>query len=141
MPSGKVHCAISKKRTGFDFADLHHWIDEDNDDLGVDHRKKRHSFNRADAKQIKDYWDKTKGNGWGEKAVVEWLFHIALDNLDTAFKMSKKVYKSNTYNYLEFGFEGKYIHTNFDRLSEEDLEEISDDYESDNIGFNFDWDY
>ncbi len=123
MPLGKVHRAISKKRTGFDFAELHKWIDEDEEKLGVDHRINRHAFNLSDATYIE--------KKWGEKAVVEWLFHIALDNLDTAFKTSKRVYKSNTFNYIEFGFEGKYIHTNFDRLSEYELEEISEDYEND----------
>jgi hypothetical protein len=39
----------------------------------------------------------------GEKAVVEWLFHIALDNLDTAFKMSQKIYGDRTYNIMKFG--------------------------------------
>lgn len=125
MPLGKVHRAISKKRTGFDFADLHKWIDEDEENLGVDHRIKRHAFNLADATYIE--------KRWGDKAVVEWLFHIALDNLSTAFKKSKKVYKNNTYNYLEFGFEGKYIHTNFDRLPSDELSDISEDYESEDL--------
>lgn len=131
MPSGKVHRAISYKRTGFDFAELHQWIDYDGDKKGVDHRINRHSYNKKEAEQIRIYWDNKKGKGWGDKAIVEWLFHIALDNLDTAFKMSKRVYGQNTFNYLEFGFDYKYIHTNFDRLSKYDLKEISEEYDSD----------
>ena len=119
MPSVKVHCAISEKRTGCAFGKLHEWIDEDADELGVDHRKKRHYFNRKDQRQIKDYWDAKKGEGWGEKAVVEWLFHIALDNLETAYKLSLNgnSYGSNTYNYIELLLNPNgYIDCRFDRI-------------------------
>ncbi|MFW6105334.1 MAG: hypothetical protein ACOC7P_01990 [Chloroflexota bacterium] len=103
MPSLKTHCAISKKRTGFAFAELHKWIDEGTETMGVDHRKKRHYFNRKDQREIKDYWDARKGKSWGEKAIIEWLFHIALDNLETAYKLSLNgsSYGANTYNYIE----------------------------------------
>jgi len=103
VPSVRVHCAISKKRTGFGFKELHTWIDGDAEEAGVDHRKKRHYFNRKDQREIKDYWDAKKGKGWGEKAIVEWLFHIALDNLETAYKLSLKAgsYGANTYNCIE----------------------------------------
>jgi len=103
MPSGKTHCAISQQRTDFAFGKLHDWIDKDAKTTGVDHRKERHHFNRADMEAIKDYWDKEKGKGWGEKAIVEWLFHIALDNIDTAYKLSRKSrsYGKNTYNVIE----------------------------------------
>jgi hypothetical protein len=42
----------------------------------------------------------------GEKAVIEWLFHIVIDNLATAFGMSGKSfsYGPKTYNRMEFGF-------------------------------------
>ena len=118
MPSVKTHCAISEKRTGYAFGKLHEWIDEDAEELGVDHRKRRHYFNRKDQKQIKDYWDAKKGEGWGEKAVVEWLFHIALDNLETAYKFSlrKDSYGANTYNCIEFAFKRNgYIDCEFKR--------------------------
>ncbi len=60
---------------------------------------------RATRITLKRYWD-GKRRGLGEKAVVEWLFHIAIDNLATAFKMSSKSfsYGSKTYNLMEFGF-------------------------------------
>jgi hypothetical protein len=64
----------------------------------------------------------------GEKAVIEWLFHIAIDNLATAFKMSSKSfsYGSKTYNLMEFGFgRSGYIHCEFDRVEERDLHFIS----------------
>ena len=83
----KVHCAISKERTGFDFKSLHEWIDKDCKKHGVNHRRVNHAYNLKDANTIKKYWDKKKGDGWGDKAIQEWLFHIALDNLDTAFKI------------------------------------------------------
>ena len=118
MPGVKKHCAISEKRTGYAFGKLHEWIDEDAEELGVDHRKKRHYFNRKDQKQIEDYWDAKKGEGWGEKAVVEWLFHIALDNLETAYKFSLRdsSYGRNTYNCVEVAFNRNgYIDCKFDR--------------------------
>ncbi len=86
----EAHCAISKDRTGFDFKDLHQWIDEAQKKKGVNHRAKKHFFNTKDANEIKRYWNKERGTGWGEKAIQEWLFHIALDNLDTAFKMQNR---------------------------------------------------
>ena len=119
MPSVRTHCAISKQRTGFEFEELHRWIDEDARDLGVDHRKKRHYFNRKDQRKIKDYWDAKKGKGWGEKAIVEWLFHIALDNLETAYKLSLKEgsYGANTYNCIEFVLNPNgYIECEFKRI-------------------------
>jgi hypothetical protein len=45
--------------------------------FGADHRVERHFYNEDDKNYIKGYWD-AKGEGLGEKAVVEWLFHIAI---------------------------------------------------------------
>lgn len=93
--------------------------------MGVNHRLERHSYNLTEEKTIKDYWDKKKGDGWGNKAVVEWLFHIALDNLETAFKRSFKAYKKNTYNYFAFGFDKSgYIHTDFEKVENKELKEL-----------------
>jgi len=120
MSSVRIHCAISKKRTGFAFRELHEWIDEDAKNVGVSHRKKRHYFNLKDQKTIKDYWDKMKGKGWGEKAIVEWLFHIAIDNLETAYKLSLKEgsYGQNTYNYIKVVLNPNgYIDCEFKRLA------------------------
>lgn len=119
MPSVRTHCAISQKRTGFGFEELHRWIDDGAKTMGVDHREKRHYFNRKDQREIKDYWDAKKGKGWGEKAIVEWLFHIALDNLETAYKLSLKEdsYGRNTYNCIEVAFNRNgYIDCKFDRI-------------------------
>jgi uncharacterized protein YndB with AHSA1/START domain len=43
---------------------------------------------------------------WVRRLLSEWLFHSAVDNLATAFKMSSKSfsYGSKTYNRMEFGF-------------------------------------
>ena len=119
MPGVRVHSAISKKRTGFSFGELHEWIDEGAKEKGVDHRQERHYFNRKDLKAIKDHWDKTKGKAWGKKAVIEWLFHIALDNLQTAYKMSLKEdsYGQNTFNYIGITLNPNgYIACDFRRL-------------------------
>jgi hypothetical protein len=134
MPRHKVHCAISNQRTKGEenFSLLHRWIDEHHKEGGVNHRTKRHAYNEKEAKQIKEYWDKKLGRGWGDKAVVEWLFHIALDNLETAFRMSHKPYGWRTYNFFKFGFEpnSRFINFDFDRLDESGLEEeFEDTYE------------
>jgi hypothetical protein len=122
MPKLATHCAISKKRTGYDFRELHEWMDSPAAELGYDHRTIRHAYNTKEEKQIIAYWDKKKGRGWGNKAVVEWLFHIAIDNMSTAFKKSYKVYKEKTYNYFELGMSGNgYIFQDFDTLDEDKL--------------------
>lgn len=134
MPSLKVHCAVSRERTGFDFKELHEWIDSPSKELGMNHRKERHAYNLEEEKKILEFWNK-KDDGLGEKAVVEWLFHIALDNLETAFKRAKKGYrKGNIYNFFKFGLmpDSKFIFFDFDKLSNEELEdEFEDVYEED----------
>jgi hypothetical protein len=89
----------------------------------------RHHYNESDKNTIKRYWD-AKGEGLGEKAVIEWLFHIAIDNLHTAFKMSKQSfsYGDKTYNLMEFGLsKSGYIHCNFERVDEHELNSIFED--------------
>jgi len=120
----RKRCAINKKRTGFAFGELHEWIDMDAKGKGVDHRKERHYFNLKDQKTIKDYWDETKGKGGGEKAIVEWLFHIALGNVETAYRPSLKEcsYGQNTYNCIEVVLKPRgYIDCDFKRLADEQV--------------------
>ncbi len=85
MPSLWVHCRISLQRTNgeYDYRDLHRWIDEPKKYLGVNHRMMRHTYNAADRDYIR--------MRFGERAVVEWLFHIAIDNLVTACKISNRL--------------------------------------------------
>ena len=111
MPNYRDHCIISLQRTGFDFAELHHWIDHHPEakGLGVDHRIERHAYTNKDRNTIKKYWDQKRGAGWGDKAVIEWLFHIAIDNISTAFKLSKSHYGENTYNLIKIGIESSGI--------------------------------
>ena len=133
MPRFRTHCAISKKRTGNDFAELHRWIDKPARELGSDHRIERHYFNEDDKNTIKRYWD-AKGQGLGEKAVIEWLFHIAIDNLDTAFKMSNKSfsYGDRTYNLMQFGLsKSGFIHCDFKRVDEQELHCLFEDEDDD----------
>jgi DNA-binding transcriptional regulator YhcF (GntR family) len=118
MPSKKIHCAISRERTNNSFEGLHTWIDAPAKELGVNHRIIRHAYNLEDKKFIESIG--------GKKAVVEWLFHIAIDNLETAFKEANNAYKgNNVYNFFKFGLskDSKYIHFDFDKLDEERLKE------------------
>ncbi len=127
MPSLKVHCAISRERTkGKDnFKKLHQWIDEPAKEKGINHRTERHSFNLNEKYFIQ--------SRWGKKAVVEWLFHIAIDNLETAFKEANRAYRgNNAYNFFKFGLipESRFIFFDFDRLGESNLkEEFGDVYQ------------
>lgn len=77
----RVHTAMSKRRTGQSYEELHIWIDEPRQWLRADHRVERHSYSRA----MKAYVERR----WGKLAVVEWLLHIAVDNLDTALKFAR----------------------------------------------------
>ena len=127
MPNFKAHCAISRQRTGFDFADLHKWIDNPKEAifLGADHRILRHAFTESDMNYIKKHWDRKKGYGWGDKAVVEWLFHIAIDNVHTAFKLSKKTYGNKTFNLIGIGLKSSgFVSVDFARVSDYELEDI-----------------
>jgi len=126
MPNLRIHCAISKQRTGYAFKKLHQWIDSASEKLGPDHRTERHAYTEKDAETIRKYWDTKKGSSWGNKAIVEWLFHIAIDNINTAFRFSKRrhFYGKRAYNLLEIGIQDSgYIHAAFDRLSKKELEE------------------
>lgn len=126
MPDVKIHCAISLKRTGDDFAELHEWIDDSQalEEFGSDHRRKRHFFTEEDKNTIKGCW--------GEKAVIEWLFHIAIDNLVTAYEMSSKdfSYGHKTYNLMKFGLcKSGYVYCDFDTVDEREFKFIfEDDY-------------
>ena len=97
MPNIHEHCDISRQRTGLEFRELHQWIDHPPEAkyLGPDHRKERHAFTVKD----KEYIEKK----FGFKAVIEWLFHIAIDNISTAYKFSKDFYGPKTYNLIKIG--------------------------------------
>ena len=98
MPDVETHCAISKERTGEEFRKLHEWIDAPRKELGFNHRIERHAFHEG----YKDYIEKE----WGKKGVVEWLFHLSLDNIETANKFASDIYIT-VYDKIEVGFEGK----------------------------------
>jgi len=100
MPDINTHCEISLKRTGKDYRKLHEWIDEPKKFLGVNHRIERHSFNEAYKEFIK--------KEFGERAIVEWLFHIVIDNLETANKYAIEVY-NKAYGSVSIDFKGKEI--------------------------------
>jgi hypothetical protein len=124
MPNHKTHCAISKKRTGYDFSELHNWIDGPSKNLGPNLRTVRLAWKDTDRKTIHRYWGEKKGKGWGDKAVIELLFHISIDNLSTALKWSKITYGENRYNYFELGLaESGYMYLDFDTMADRDLKE------------------
>ena len=100
MPNVQTHCEISLKRTGQEFKELHEWIDETQKYFEENHRIERHTLNDTYLKYIREKW--------GDKAVVEWLFHIALDNLETANKFSIGVY-NKAYDEISIRFKNKEI--------------------------------
>ena len=79
MPSLKVHCAVSKERTGEEFKELHEWMDEPQKELGINHRTQRHDTSFID--YVKERW--------GGKGVREFLKHIADDYEYTAEQWGK----------------------------------------------------
>ena len=99
MPDVETHCQISKKRTkGDEFRELHEWIDEPQKHFGVNHRLERHTLNDIYLKYVEDNWNK--------KGVIEWLFHIAIDNMETANKFAVEEYKKS-YDEIMIKFLGK----------------------------------
>jgi len=100
MPNVDIHCKISKARTqGDEFRELHEWIDAPQKDLGINHRIERHSLNDIYLKYIEKHW--------GKSGVIEWLFHIAIDNMETANMFAVDLYPSRCYNQVLMGFNGK----------------------------------
>jgi len=126
MPSNRVHCAISKKRTGKNYKELHQWIDDNKEDRSVNHRSKNHYYSEELRKFVYT-------NFGGNEAVSEWLFHIALDNLDTSIINDWNHLKIKN-NFHKFGFEPDgFIHYEEDELDDDKMEdEFSEDYEDDN---------
>ena len=100
MPDIETHCKISLKRTkDKEFRELHKWIDEGQKFLKHNHRMERHFFTQ----EYKEYIEKK----WGQKAVVEWLFHIAIDNMETANKFAVAKYGVRSYDEVLVKFSGK----------------------------------
>ena len=111
MPSLRIHCAISKKRTGKTYEELHRWIDEKK---GINHRNHNHFFTL----KLRNYVFENFG---GKEAISEWLFHIALDNLDT-YMNNEWNHIGNKFNQIKFGFEENgFIHC--DEFLVDDFEE------------------
>lgn len=93
-------------------------MDERRAELGEDHRIHRHVLRTDDL----DYVKKRFG---GDKAVVEWLFHSAIDSLETAYKISKRVYGDLSYNFILIGFaKSGYIHVAFRTLDDRSLQDL-----------------
>jgi hypothetical protein len=122
MPSGKHHQAISKIRTGSSYARLHSWIDQGSEERGVNHRNKNHYYTEDLRKYISD-------NFGGPEAVSEWLFHIALDNLDTSVT-NDWMHKVSDSNFHKFGFTyDGFIFYDEEKLSLDDLDDEFPEYE------------
>ena len=116
MPKNEVHCAISKKRTGKDYKSLHQWIDNNLDDKSVNHRSKNHYYSEELSELIYNKFG-------GDEAVSEWLFHLALDNLDTSVMNDWNYLKVDS-NFHKFGFESNgFIYYEEDELDDEEMEE------------------
>jgi hypothetical protein len=89
------------KCAGEPFSELHEWMDESYKELEENHRLIRHAYNTFDEKYIL--------KRWGPKAVVEWLIHIAIDNLETAFFKSKDCYPDGC--HIAFTVNGEDVFT------------------------------
>jgi len=122
MPNWKTHFAISKARTEDNFKELHKWIDENKEDSGVNHRSKNHYY----SEELKDIVSKRFG---GPIAVSEWLFHIALDNLDTSVT-NDWMHNLSDSNIHKFGFRADgFIFYEENEVDDEFLINEFEDYE------------
>jgi hypothetical protein len=118
MPKWTIHFALSRKRTdGDSYEKLHKWIDENSEEEGVNHRNNgRHVYTNENRKYV--YF--TFG---GDEAVSEWLFHIALDNLDTSVNNDWNHLKVDN-NFHKFGFKDNgFVYYDEAELEEEEMEE------------------
>lgn len=79
MPSIQAHCKNSLSRTGKSFEELHGWMDEPGEILGMDHRRVRHDLSYLEEVREK----------FGIEGVREFLRHIGEDYLDSAEKWGK----------------------------------------------------
>ncbi|MBM3304074.1 MAG: hypothetical protein FJY76_03175 [Candidatus Aenigmarchaeota archaeon] len=117
MPKWETHFALSIQRTGRPYKELHIWIDNNKNERGVDHRAENHAYTTA----VKDFVFKKFG---GAEAVSEWLFHVALDHLDTLM-MNEWNFTSpaKQTNLLHFGFKKNgYIFFAEEEVTEEQME-------------------
>lgn len=91
MPDLRKHCSISLSRNNGerDFKSLHRWMDAPQKEMGKYHRVERHTDNS-------DYRDYVRIM-WGHGAIAEFLLHIALDSLQTSYKMDGKTVDSLQY--------------------------------------------
>src|SRR3989344_3212294 len=80
MPALKIHCQSSLVRTGKSYEDLHKWMDEGQEFLGIAHRKERHD--NTYIPYVKEKWEK--------EGVLEFLQHIIEDYQDTLSKYNGK---------------------------------------------------
>ncbi len=119
MPDLKFHQAISHKRTGKYYTDLHMWIDENQEHIGIDHRTKNHVYTKATRDEV------AKRFG-GQEAVNEWLFHIVVDSLYT-YHENEKNFTKHENNLMKFGFcENGFIF--FKEENVEDEDELREDH-------------
>lgn len=83
MPNVETHCKISEERTNNEFRDLHTWMDEPQKELGMNHRRLRHDSSIIPFVERRG----------GKLAVLEFLYHIEIDNKITRERLEKKYSK------------------------------------------------
>lgn len=61
--------------------------------------------------------------------MVEWLFHIAIDNVHTAYKLSKIYYGDKAFNLIQIGInpDTNFINVDHERVSKWELRDIFND--------------
>lgn len=123
MPTIRAHQAISEKRTGKTYEKLHRWMDNDKNTRGTDHQNEKHIYTDALKKEVYDKFGE-------EEAVSEWLFHIALDALDSSVIHDQET-KKLSINFQKFGFtRDGFVHYYEEDLSDESFkDEFEDDFD------------
>ena len=83
MPNLKEHCNQSKKIYGYDFKEVHSWMDYPCRSMTSHHRKERHDIKKTPVEVKKIFWDKVP------KEYREYLWHVAIDHISLDFSQKE----------------------------------------------------
>lgn len=90
MPSGKEHCQSCREKYGYDFSEIHNWMDEPIALYSHAHRKERHDKNSTPDKAEQLFWNKVPEpyRKFNRDAVLDHLMldYVQPDNNHTASK-------------------------------------------------------
>ncbi len=89
MPNNKEHCEDSIKRYGYNFKEIHRWMDEPSNIIGKTHRKYRHDPHTTPKKAEQIFWNKVpeRYRPYIKDVVLD---HIRLDKHQSQYQIKNK---------------------------------------------------